>query len=105
MCFGAGLMGAGIAQVAAEAGYDVALRDIEDHFVKGGLNTIKKNYERAIGQGKMTKEQADKVLGKIKGMVDLAAAVKGCDLIPSLPAFTENGAGRTLRAKNRQGFL
>jgi hypothetical protein len=52
---GAGLMGAGIAQVAAEAGYDVALRDIEERFVQGGLNTIQKNYERAIGKGEMTK--------------------------------------------------
>ena len=57
MCFGAGLMGAGIAQVAAEAGYDVALRDIEERFVQGGLNTIQKNYGRGIGKGKMTKRE------------------------------------------------
>jgi len=40
---GAGLMGSGIAQVAAEAGYEVGMRDIEDRFVQGGLNYIRKN--------------------------------------------------------------
>ena len=49
---GAGLMGSGIAQVSAEAGYEVSMRDIEDRFVQGGLNIIKKNYERAISKGK-----------------------------------------------------
>ncbi len=38
---GAGLMGAGIAQVSAEAGYEVSMRDIEDRFVQGGLNIIR----------------------------------------------------------------
>ena len=113
---GAGLMGSGIAQVAAEAGYEVSMRDIEDRFVQGGLNYIKKNYERNISKGKMTKEQADKVLGKIKGMVDLAAAVKGCDLV--IEAVIENVelkkkvyaeleqvcARETLFASNTSGF-
>jgi len=85
---GAGLMGAGIAQVTAEAGYEVSMRDIEDRFVQGGLNSIKKNYERAISKGKMTKEQADGFLSKIKGGVELAAAVKGADVI--IEAVVEN---------------
>jgi 3-hydroxybutyryl-CoA dehydrogenase len=85
---GAGLMGSGIAQVAAEAGYEVSLRDIEDRFVQSGLNIIKKNYERAISKGKMTKEQAEGNLSKIKGLVDLAAAVKGADVI--IEAVIEN---------------
>jgi 3-hydroxybutyryl-CoA dehydrogenase len=85
---GAGLMGSGIAQVAAEAGYEVSMRDIEDRFVQGGINIIKKNYERAIGKGKMTQEQAEKNLSKIKGLVDLAAAVKGADVI--IEAVIEN---------------
>ena len=66
---GAGLMGSGIAQVSAEAGFDVSMRDIEDRFVQGGLNIIKKNYERAIGKGKMKKEDADRFLSKVKGTV------------------------------------
>ncbi len=85
---GAGLMGAGIAQVAAEAGLDVTMRDIEDRFVQGGLNTIKKNYERAVGKGKMSKEQADGFLSRVKGMVSLEEAVKGADLV--IEAVIEN---------------
>ena len=85
---GAGLMGSGIAQVAAEAGYEVTMRDIEDRFVQNGLNIIRKNYERAMSKGKMTKEQADGTLSKIKGVVDLAAAVKGSDII--VEAVIEN---------------
>jgi len=78
---GAGLMGSGIAQVSAEAGYEVSMRDIEDRFVQGGLNIIKKNYERAISKGKMTKEQADALLSKVKGTLDMAEAVKGAQVV------------------------
>jgi 3-hydroxybutyryl-CoA dehydrogenase len=85
---GAGLMGSGIAQVFAEAGYEVSMRDIEDRFVQGGLNIIKKNYERAIGKGKMTKEQADGFLSRVKGFVDLASAVRGADVV--VEAVVEN---------------
>jgi len=85
---GAGLMGSGIAQVSAEGGYEVSMRDIEDRFVQGGLNIIKKNYERAISKGKMTKEQADGFLSRIKGVVDLASAVKGADVV--IEAIVEN---------------
>jgi len=85
---GAGLMGSGIAQVLAEAGFDVSMRDIEDRFVQGGLNMIKKNYERAIGKGKMTKEQADALLSKIKGTLDIAEAVKGAQVV--IEAVIEN---------------
>ena len=85
---GAGLMGSGIAQVFAEAGYEVSMRDIEDRFVQGGLNIIKKNYERAIGKGKMTKEQADGFLSKIKGFVELGSAVRSADVV--VEAVIEN---------------
>ncbi len=85
---GAGLMGSGIAQVSAEAGFDVSMRDIEDRFVQGGLNIIKKNYERAIGKGKMTKEQADALLSKVKGTLDMAEAVKGAQVV--IEAVIEN---------------
>ena len=85
---GAGLMGSGIAQVFAEAGYEVSMRDIEDRFVQGGLNIIKKNYERAIGKGKMTKEQADSFLSRVKGIVELAPAVRSADVV--VEAVVEN---------------
>jgi 3-hydroxybutyryl-CoA dehydrogenase len=85
---GAGLMGSGIAQVSAEAGYEVSMRDIEDRFVQGGLNIIKKNYERAIGKGKMNKEQADALLSKVKGTLAMAEAVKGAEVV--IEAVIEN---------------
>jgi len=85
---GAGLMGSGIAQVSAEAGYEVCMRDIEDRFVQGGLNIIKKNYERAISKGKMTKEQADALLSKVKGTLNMAEAVKGASVV--IEAVIEN---------------
>jgi len=85
---GAGLMGSGIAQVSAEAGYEVTMRDIEDRFVQGGLNIIKKNYERAMSKGKMTKEQADALLSKVKGTLDMGEAVKGAAVV--IEAVIEN---------------
>jgi 3-hydroxybutyryl-CoA dehydrogenase len=85
---GAGLMGSGIAQVSAEAGYEVSMRDIEDRFVQGGLNIIKKNYERAVSKGKTTKEQADALLAKVKGTLDVAEAVKGAQVV--IEAVIEN---------------
>jgi len=85
---GAGLMGSGIAQISAEAGYEVSMRDIEDRFVQGGLNIIKKNYERAISKGKMTKDQADALLSKVKGTLDIAEGVKGAQVI--IEAVIEN---------------
>jgi len=85
---GAGLMGSGISQVAAEAGYKVSMRDIEDRFVQGGLTTIRKNYERAVGKGKMTREQADAVLARIQGTVELEAAVQGAQVV--IEAVIEN---------------
>ncbi len=85
---GAGLMGSGISQVAAEAGYEVTMRDIEDRFVQGGLSNIRKNYDRAISKAKMTKEQAEANLSRIKGLVDMAQAVKGADVV--IEAVIEN---------------
>ena len=85
---GAGLMGSGIAQVSAEGGYEVSMRDIEDRFVQGGLNIIKRNYERAISKGKMTQQQADAFLSKVKGTLDLAGAVKGAEIV--IEAVIEN---------------
>jgi len=85
---GAGLMGAGITQVCAEAGFEVSMRDIEARFVQGGFNIIKKNFERAISKGKMTQEQADKLLSRINGTVDFIEAVKGAEVV--IEAVIEN---------------
>ncbi len=85
---GAGLMGAGIAQVAAETGFQVSMRDIEDRFVQNGLANIRKNLDRAVSKGKMTKEQAEEILSRLKGTVDLAAAVKDVQVV--IEAVVEN---------------
>ena len=78
---GAGLMGSGIAQVCAQAGYEVTLRDIEQRFVDGGMNSIKKNLNRDAEKGKITKEQIESVLGRIKPTLDLKEAATGADVV------------------------
>lgn len=78
---GAGLMGSGIVQVLAEAGFEVSMRDIEARFVQKGFHLIEKNCERAIQKGKMKKEQANAILARIHGTVDLVEAVKGAEVV------------------------
>jgi 3-hydroxybutyryl-CoA dehydrogenase len=78
---GAGLMGNGIAQVSACAGYDVTLRDIEQRFIDGGMNTIKKNLSRDVEKGKITQDQANAILGRIKPTLDLKEAATGADVV------------------------
>jgi len=68
---GAGQMGNGIAQVAAMSGLNVIMNDIAKEFVEKGLATITKNLDRNVEKGKMTKEDRDSVLGRIKGSLEL----------------------------------
>ncbi len=78
---GAGVMGSGIAQVLAEAGFEVSMRDIEARFVQKGFHLIEKNCEGAIQKGKMKREQANAILARIRGTVDLVEAVKGAEVV------------------------
>ncbi len=78
---GAGLMGSGITQVCAQAGYQVAMRDIEQRFVDGGMNIIKKNLSREVEKGKRTQADMDALLGRIKPVVDLKEAATDADAI------------------------
>jgi 3-hydroxybutyryl-CoA dehydrogenase len=78
---GAGIMGAGIAQVAAEAGFNVNLNDIEDRFVQNGMTTIRKNLVRVVSKGKMQAGDAESVLGRVKGIVNLDQAASGADIV------------------------
>jgi 3-hydroxybutyryl-CoA dehydrogenase len=64
---GAGSMGNGIAQVAAQSGYQVVMRDIEDRFVENGLKAIDKFLAKSVEKGKMVEEQKKTILSKIKG--------------------------------------
>ena len=78
---GAGLMGAGIAQTAAQAGFDVSIRDMEDRFVENGMASIKNNLDRAVSKGKMEKDEAQKVMERIKGTIDLKEAAHDADMV------------------------
>jgi 3-hydroxybutyryl-CoA dehydrogenase len=77
---GAGTMGNGIAQVAAQAGYQVVMRDIEDRFVDNGLKAIEKFLSKSVEKGKMTEEQKKGVTGRIKGTTRMDD-LKNADLV------------------------
>ncbi len=68
---GAGAMGSGIAQVAATAGYNVIMRDIEDRFVEKGMTGIEKFLTKSVQKGKVTEDQKKEILGRIKGTTNL----------------------------------
>lgn len=78
---GAGIMGAGIAEVLARAGLDVALRDIEQKFVDKGLGVIAGNLDRAVAKGKLDSAEAEAIQARVRGTVDLEAAVADVDLV------------------------
>jgi 3-hydroxybutyryl-CoA dehydrogenase len=78
---GAGLMGSGIAQVCAQAGMSVVMRDIKDEFVDKGLKGIKEGLEKAVSKGKLKREDADATITRIEGTTDLAKAVSEADLV------------------------
>lgn len=84
---GAGTMGSGIAQAFAQTeGYEVALCDINEEFAANGKKKIAKGFEKKIAKGKMTQEDADKILAKITtGVKDICG---DCDLI--IEAAIEN---------------
>ena len=78
---GAGLMGSGIAQICAQAGYEVALRDIEQRFVDGGMDTIQKLLARSVSKGKMEPEEMEATLGRIRPTLDLKEAAGDADVV------------------------
>ncbi|MDO8786292.1 MAG: 3-hydroxybutyryl-CoA dehydrogenase [Syntrophales bacterium] len=78
---GAGLMGNGIAQVCAQAGYQVSLRDIEQRFIDNGMNMIRKNLSRDVEKGKKTQEEMDSILSRIKPTLDLKEAAGNADVV------------------------
>jgi 3-hydroxybutyryl-CoA dehydrogenase len=68
---GAGTMGAGIAQVAASAGYDVVMRDIEEEFVEEGFERIEDSLDRLVRKGEVDADEREGVLDRIEGTTDL----------------------------------
>ena len=69
---GAGTMGNGIAQVAAQIGCDVVMRDVSDDFVQKGLNQIDRFLSRSVEKGKLEAVERDAILGRIKGTTDMS---------------------------------
>lgn len=87
MVVGAGQMGAGIAQVCAQAGYDVILHDLKEDYCLRGLGVIRKNLMRQVDKGKMTQDQMEVILAYIQPSTDLHNA-SGVDLV--IEAAMEN---------------
>jgi 3-hydroxybutyryl-CoA dehydrogenase len=84
---GCGLMGSGIAQVSAAAGYSTVVKEVTDEFLKKGLASIDKSLSRLADKGTITAEKRSETLGRLKGTTkfeDLA----NCDII--IEAVTEN---------------
>ena len=77
---GAGIMGAGIVQVAAQSGYQVVVSEINDALLQKGLGTVDKFLGRAVEKEKMTAAQKDEVMGRITGTTDIKG-FKDCDLV------------------------
>ncbi|HPT70479.1 MAG TPA: 3-hydroxybutyryl-CoA dehydrogenase [Syntrophomonas sp.] len=80
MVLGAGTMGAGIVQNAAQAGFEVIMRDIKQELVDKGIAGIAKLLGKNVEKGKMASEEKDAIMGRISGTVDMAAA-SDCDLV------------------------
>jgi 3-hydroxybutyryl-CoA dehydrogenase len=83
---GCGLMGHGIAQVAAQGGYDVVVREVDQATLDKGLGKIEKQLARAVEKGKAEQADADAVRGRIQGTTDYAD-LADCDLV--IEAITE----------------
>ncbi|MGW6414729.1 3-hydroxyacyl-CoA dehydrogenase family protein [Streptomyces sp. NPDC055055] len=77
---GAGLMGSGIAQVSAQAGWDVVLRDVTDAALTRGTDGIKASYDRFVAKGKLDAADAEAALGRITATTELEA-VADADIV------------------------
>ncbi|MDG5471147.1 3-hydroxybutyryl-CoA dehydrogenase [Jeotgalibacillus sp. ET6] len=92
MVIGAGQMGGGIAQVCAQAGYEVTLNDIKDDFLERGIAGIEKNLSRSVEKGRMTEEEKNDCLARISRSTDIQDA-SHADII--IEAAVENMTVKT----------
>jgi len=87
---GSGIMGHGIAQVSAMAGYNVVLRDIEQPFLDKAMEKIKWSLDKLVSKEKISENERDEIFSRIKPIVDLKDAVHDCDLvIEAVPEIME----------------
>ncbi|MFL6275682.1 MAG: 3-hydroxybutyryl-CoA dehydrogenase [Blastocatellia bacterium] len=84
---GAGTMGNGIAQVAARAGFAVVMRDVSDDFLKRGLATIDKSLQRDVDKARLTGDDKQQIVARLRTTVDLGD-LGDCDFV--IEAITEN---------------
>ncbi|TDA32595.1 MAG: 3-hydroxybutyryl-CoA dehydrogenase [Hadesarchaea archaeon] len=83
---GAGAMGHGIAQVAAMSGFEVNLMDIKDEFLEAGMEKIKWSLDKLVQKGRISQEDADNTLKRIKKFLSVGEAVKDADfMIEAIP--------------------
>ena len=78
---GSGVMGHGIAQVSATAGYNIVLRDIRQEFLDKAMEKIRWSLDKLVSKEKISKEEGDFIFGRIKPVVDLKEAVKDAELV------------------------
>ena len=86
---GCGLMGSGIVEVCARAGYEVLVREVNGELLDNGLGRVQKSLAKAVARGKVSEAQADQALALVHGTLDLAD-FSGCDLV--VEAAIENMA-------------
>ncbi len=78
---GSGIMGHGIAQVSAMAGYNVVLRDIEQQFLDKAMEKIKWSLDKLVSKKKITEQQGKEIFDRIIPIVDLKKSLQDCDLM------------------------
>jgi 3-hydroxybutyryl-CoA dehydrogenase len=89
---GAGTMGNGIAHTAAASGFDVTLIDVAEAFLERGMSAIAANLQRGVDKGKMTADEKQQVLGRIRATSDVNAAASA-DIV--IEAIIESLAAKT----------
>lgn len=92
MVVGAGQMGAGIAQVHAQAGFDVVLHDVHNDNLSRGMEGIRRNISRQVEKGRLTAEEMEAIFARITPSTDLKQAA-GADIV--IEAIVENMASKT----------
>ena len=86
---GAGTMGAGIAQVSAQAGFDTVIYDVSQQFIDKGLGTIRGFIQRSRERGKLTPEQENQILARLKSSLKLEDLSGACLIIEAAPEKIE----------------